>query len=532
MIADPGGKALADKLGTERGRIVKQPEANSSETSAGPDKDSKKKPVSGAAIDSRPIVAAEATSAGKSAPLPTVESTLVGTGTGTGAAARKPAAALPPKAEAAVTPGTVAKAETAKPADPQPAKPVSAQPEPAKPESSRPEPAKSDFVRTEPRPRVEPQVVQVRKAGFVSMVLGGIVAAGLGAAATIWAIPHLPEGWRPVTAAPAADDALVGAARDAGTEAARAEIQTQADAFAKRAAEAGADAARQALADAPVASGDAGAAQAQADKLAALEKAVSDLAARPAVAPVVSGDDSAGLQQLLNDVNGRLAAQQARIDELASRATVDPATAEQVQGFVAQAEALQTQIASAAAEAEQRIAAAETQANALRQTADTANRRAQAATAAAALQAAIETGGARDQALADLRAAGVEPAAVLTGDVATLEQLRAEFPVAARDGLAAAIKQAPQQGGAMGVIGDFLRVQTGARSVEPREGDDPDAVLSRADAAVKAGDIKGALGLIATLPQAGQDAMSGWTGKAAVWVQAKDALTALAAGSL
>lgn len=84
----------------------------------------------------------------------------------------------------------------------------------------------------------------------------------------------------------------------------------------------------------------------------------------------------------------------------------------------------------------------------------------------------------------------------------------------------------------MGVIGDFLRVQTGARSVEPREGDDPDAVLSRADAAVKAGDIKGALGLIATLPQAGQDAMSGWTGKAAVWVQAKDALTALAAGSL
>ena len=163
---------------------------------------------------------------------------------------------------------------------------------------------------------------------------------------------------------------------------------------------------------------------------------------------------------------------------------------------------------------------------------DAANRRARVSAAAAALQAALSSGGARETALADLQAAGVEPPAVLTGEVATLAQLRAEFPAAARDGLAAALKSSSANDGAMGVIGNFLRVQTGARSVEPREGGDPDAVLSRADAAVKAGDIAGALEQIGALPQPGQDAMSGWVAQARTWVEANAALSALAAGSM
>ncbi|WP_062560324.1 COG4223 family protein [Paracoccus aminovorans] len=475
---------------------MKQPEANSSENKASPDKDLKKKAVSGPVIDSHPVSAGEATAAAKPEPKPAVESKLVGSGEGPGGAAPKPrpAEAAPAAAAAAAT-----------------------KPAPAKPEIAKSEPA-----------RVETRVVEVRKAGFMPTLLGGVIAAGLGAAATWWAIPHLPEAWRP-PAEQAPNEAALAAARDAATEAARTEIQAQGDAFAKRAGEAGADAARQALADAGP---DPEALKAQAEKLAALEKTVSELEARPAVTPVVSGEDSAGLQQLLDDVNGRLAAQQARIDELAARGTVDPALAERMQGFAAQAEALQDQIASAAAEAEKRISAAQSQASALQESADAANRRAQAATAAAVLQAAIETGGPRDQALADLQAAGIEAPAVLTGDVPTLEQLRADFPAAAREGLAASIKQAPQDGGALGAIGDFLRVQTGARSVEPRAGDDPDAILSRADAAVKAGDVKGALAEIAALPQAGQDAMSAWTAKAQVWVEANAALAALAAGSL
>lgn len=521
MIAGPGSMAGRVQRRRERGRIVKQPDANSSENKAGPDagpdKDLKKKAVSGPVIDSHPVSAGEATAPARPEPKPAVESKLVGSGEGPGAAVPKarPTEPLPkPEPAPAPKPDLAVKAETA-------AKPVPG-PDAAKPQSTQPEPAKTETS------RVETRVVEVRRAGFVPTLLGGVIAAGLGAAATWWAVPHLPEAWRP-TAEQAPNEADLAAARDAATEAARTEIQAQADAFAKRAGEAGADAARQALADAAP---DPAAMQAQADKLAALEKTVSDLAARPAVAPVVSGEDSAGLQQLLDDVNGRLAAQQARIDELAARGSVDPALAERMQGFAAQAEALQGQIASAAAEAEKRISAAESQASALQDSADAANRRAQAATAAAALQAAIETGGPREQALADLQAAGIEAPAVLTGDVPTLEQLRADFPAAARDGLAASIKQAPQDGGALGVIGDFLRVQTGARSVEPREGSDPDAILSRADAAVKAGDLKGALAEIAGLPQAGQDAMSGWTARAQVWIDANAALAALAAGSL
>ncbi|AWX92777.1 hypothetical protein DPM13_05185 [Paracoccus mutanolyticus] len=82
----------------------------------------------------------------------------------------------------------------------------------------------------------------------------------------------------------------------------------------------------------------------------------------------------------------------------------------------------------------------------------------------------------------------------------------------------------------MGLIGNFLRVQTGARSVEPREGSDPDAILSRANAAVEAGAIATALDEIATLPQSGQNAMKSWTDRARIWVDANTALAELAAG--
>ena len=489
---------------------MKKPEINSSENKASPGKDGKKKAVSGAAIDSRPVSSGEGASAAAVESKPPVESVLVGKGGSLAAAAPKP--------DAGKT------AAESKPAAPKPAEAPS-------PTTFEPVPAKS----TAPSgpAKVETRVVEVRKGGFVPTFVGGVVAAGLGAAAAWWAIPHLPPAWQPGASESAPTEAQIAAAREAGIEAARAEIQTQAEAFATRAADAGADAARQALADAPQQQGgDAEALSALEQKLAVLEKSLADLNARPVVAPVVSGENSDELQQLLNELTAKLTAQQQRIDELASRGAGGGATAEQMQSFAAQAEALRNQIAATAEEAERRIAAAEAQAADLQSNAEAANRRAQAATAAAALRAAIETGGQRDQALAGLRAAGVEPPAVLTGDVPTLEQLRANFPAAAREGLAAALQEVQGSNGALGMIGDFLRVQTGARSVEPREGNDPDAILSRADAAVKAGDIKGALEEIASLPQSGQQAMADWTASAGLWIEANAALAALAAGSM
>ena len=131
---------------------------------------------------------------------------------------------------------------------------------------------------------------------------------------------------------------------------------------------------------------------------------------------------------------------------------------------------------------------------------------------------------------ADLAAAGIEVPEVLKGEIPRLVQLRAEFPAAARAGLRASLDAVAESEGTMGLIGNFLRVQTGARSVEPREGSDPDAILSRANAAVEAGAIATALDEIATLPQSGQNAMKSWTDRARIWVDANTALAELAAG--
>ena len=70
----------------------------------------------------------------------------------------------------------------------------------------------------------------------------------------------------------------------------------------------------------------------------------------------------------------------------------------------------------------------------------------------------------------------------------TLASLTDSFPDAARAALDAS-RRAEVGAGFGDQLANFLDVQTGARSLEPREGDDPDAVLSRAEAAVKAGDV-------------------------------------------
>ena len=469
---------------------MNEPEKTPGEVPATPGKDARKHPVSGAVIESRPIVSGRKAADAPTDAKPPVESSLVG----------KPGATKPAAKRAA---------EAAKPAE---AKPAPGKDQP-KPESA---PPAAVAAASSPAPKAAETRVEIRRAGFFPLFLGGIVAAGLGAGAAYWAIPHLPPSLRPGDAVDPA--AQIEAARAAGAEAATAQITAQADALTGRAAEAGADAARQVLADStPSAAPEIPAALT--DRIAALEKGLSDLGSRPAPQPVepapVAGAEPAAptpaappgvSQEALDALAARVNEQQARIDELAARPVVDPATAEQVQTLARQAEELQ-------------------------QSTVDANRRAQTATAASALQAAIEANAPRDQALADLAEAGIEVPAILTGDVPRLDQLRAEFPAAARDGLRVSIEAQPGTGGAMQTIGNFLRVQTGARSIEPRDGSDPDAVLSRANAAVEAGDISGALTEIGTLPEAGQQAMAGWTAKAATWVEANAALGALVAGS-
>ena len=56
----------------------------------------------------------------------------------------------------------------------------------------------------------------------------------------------------------------------------------------------------------------------------------------------------------------------------------------------------------------------------------------------------------------------------------------------------------------------FVQGQIGGRAVTPREGDDPDAILSRAQAAVTAGDFETALTEVSALPEGALAEMAGW----------------------
>ena len=381
------------------------------------------------------------------------------------------------------------------------------------PAASPRSPAPSQSARTEaptaptppatgasPRPAMDPAP---RRGGFLPLALGGAVAAGLGAAAAIWALPHLPPEWRPATAAapvasappaeappPIDEAALIAAAEAAARDAAR-------------------QAAMDALAEAPAP--EAAPADLPADLAARLD-ALEQAAAQQPDAP--EGADPEALAVLQT----RLDEQQARLDELAARPAFDPEAAS----------ALQAQIEQAAAEAEQRLAAAQAEADALQQAAAESTRRAEAVAAIAALQAALDEGITPDQARDALAAAGLEAPQALAAPIPSLAQLQAGFPEAARAALRASLTaaSAERQGN---LVTNFLRAQTGARSVTPREGTDPDAILSRADAALQAGRVADALAEIATLPEPAlaAPAMAEWRAEAEAHANAQAALSDL-----
>lgn len=142
------------------------------------------------------------------------------------------------------------------------------------------------------------------------------------------------------------------------------------------------------------------------------------------------------------------------------------------------------------------------------------------------IRAASLSGAPYADSLPALSGVSVDP--LITGQadtgLMTRAQLAEAFPDPARRALDASLR-ASDGGGFWG----FLRIQTGARSLEPREGDDPDAVLSRAEAAVIAGDISGALSELDGLPAEGQAQMADWVSQAEQYLATEKALTALAA---
>ncbi|MEJ1996896.1 MAG: hypothetical protein P8X76_01815 [Maritimibacter sp.] len=142
---------------------------------------------------------------------------------------------------------------------------------------------------------------------------------------------------------------------------------------------------------------------------------------------------------------------------------------------------------------------------------------AQAATGRAALSrvlAALDSGQPYAEALDEFATtSGVDIpdalAAPAANGVPTLADLQAGFPEAARDALDAAIR-AGVEDGSIGRFEAFLRIQLGTRSLEAKAGADPDAVLSRAEAALRQGDLSAVLTELDALPETAKPALAAW----------------------
>ena len=174
-----------------------------------------------------------------------------------------------------------------------------------------------------------------------------------------------------------------------------------------------------------------------------------------------------------------------------------------------------------------RLGEAETQANARTGEAEAATAKAARDLALRALADAVTSG----QPFADKLQALTDPALdAALGPMAgtgapTLAALQAGFPDAARETLRLAREISAEDGWTDRLM-DFLATQTEARSLTPREGADPDAILSRAEFALAAGRVADALTELAPLDPALAAPLEPWTKDANRYISAMAALAA------
>ena len=325
------------------------------------------------------------------------------------------------------------------------------------------------------------QKPEKRQSGLLAFVLGGAFLAAAGFAAAKYAFP------------------------DTTTTNAVAALQTQFDA--QQAEGAALKAGLAALSAKPAA--DAG----LRDKIAALEATGSNVSAfatqltsledRLAAIEAASANGEGAPTAALVAMGRDLKALQAQVD---AQKTNAPGVA------------ANTAAASAAAQA--RLDAAEANATSVAKQA-----------ALSLIRAAFESGAPLGPALESLKSMGAEIPAELaaTADaVPTLLALQDSFADPARAALDASIR-ADMGDGWANRLTSFLRTQSGARSLTPQEGTDPDAVLSRAEAALRSGQIKTTLTELAGLPPAGVEVMATWVADASRRIDTEQAISDLSA---
>ncbi|MEO1139046.1 MAG: hypothetical protein AAFW87_06285 [Pseudomonadota bacterium] len=266
----------------------------------------------------------------------------------------------------------------------------------------------------------------------------------------------------------------------------------------------------------------------QTGELATLTQKVDELGGAPDFAPVEAQLE--GITEAIANLSERIATNETALEDLQARLTIveqrpvtESASEAAIAAYERELQAAQDAMAEQRTELEALIESALSTENAAEDAAQAAMQRA----ATSRILTAIENGSAFSGALADLQATGAEVPAALTDvaetGVASISDLQNGFPEVARAALAASRAVSTDGGGLTG----FLRNQLGARSLEPREGNDPDAVLSRAEASLRDGRLTDVLAEIEALPEEGRAEMSDWTGQVARRMEAVNAAQAL-----
>ena len=336
-----------------------------------------------------------------------------------------------------------------------------------------------------------PAAVAASGPGALGLVLGGIVAGAIGFLVATYAVP---EGWpNPV---PSGVDEL---------ESTLSEQSERLDALATDLA---------AFRDAPAATqggSEMSDLAPMAEQLAQVETQFAELIA--------------SVEGSLADVGSQLESFESRLAELEAR-PLAPAGADGSAAMEAQMEAFRQQLDEVTADAEARIAEAQSRASEIEAEAAAAAKTAERAAALTSLKAALESGAAFESTLAVFEDVPQALSSVSADGIPTLSSLQASFPDAARAALAQA-QTVPESASAADRFVAFLKRRTNARSLTPRDGDDPDAVLSRAEAALADGELESALSELEALPESAYQAMSDWISAAETRVAAIGAAASL-----
>lgn len=324
----------------------------------------------------------------------------------------------------------------------------------------------------------EPVPVIVRRGGFFPMLLGGIVAAGIGFVAA----QYIEPGYWPF----GNDDKSIFETETAKTLAS------------------------------------------QESSIEGLNKQLKDLAAKSDTSGIeATANDAMGgvadIKDLLAKINAKMNDVSFRLSDLEKRPITEGISDAAIAAFEGEMKDVQDAMAAQRADISKASqAAAQMEANAQLSETEAMKR-----AALSQIQTALDTGSSFPAAIENLAAIEETVSDVLvemadTG-VPTLAELQGTFPKAARVALETSRAEDENGGG----IGSFFRNQFGARSLTPKEGNSTDAVLSRAEAALKEGRLLDTTAELEALSDEAKVSLAGWIETALIRQNAMAAVEAL-----